>query len=669
MTLSWLARYKRLLNTVNTGGLPLLLTTMLLAVSLPISADENNQQPSESTDEQSLLFGDLPSVFTASRHEQPITKAPASVDVITSEQIKRYGWRTVSAMLGSLPGFLSTYDRAYNHVGVRGFAPPGDYNTRILVLIDGHRVNESLQDYAGLGRDFLVDVETIDRVEVVRGPASSLYGSSAFFAVVNVITQRGRDLQGTRMSGEVASFGGHQGQISHGQKFSNGLETLISASYYHSDGHEHLFFPGKDLGTANNLDGEQVERLSGKLGWEDLTLSGSFMQRKKYLPTGTAGADFGEPGTHYHDRRAYADLNYRHRFDDTWDVTGRLFWDIYEFTDDLNSRSDGQRHTFRDQWQGQWFGGEALINRTFFDKHRLTLGTEFRRNFLLHMTNNDVPPADNRLTSSIYGIYLQDEWSILDNLDLQAGGRYDHYDSFGDTANPRLGLIYEPVSGTTLKLLYGTAFRAPNTYESSYACCQGTVVGNASLKPEQIETFEFVLEQRLDEHFDLRVSPYHNVLTDHIEQKESDGFFQFGNFGSAKAHGVETQLQGHFENIEGRLSHTYQQSRSGNAASPNAPSNMVKLNLSAPLWAEKLFAGLEVQYVSQRTTVAGQRADSYTVTNLTLLTRHWLQGVELTGGIYNLFDQRYVDPASSPLKADIVSQDGLNMRLRMSVEF
>lgn len=638
-----------------------------------------NSIAAEQTDEQSALFGEIPSVFTASRHQQPITKAPASVDIITSEQIKRYGWRTVSAMLSSLPGFISTYDRAYDHVGVRGFAPPGDYNTRMLVLIDGHRVNENLQDYAGLGRDFLVDVENIERVEVVRGPASSLYGSSAMYAVVNVITQRGRDLQGAQFAGEMASYDSHRGQVSIGDKFANGIEALISASYYHSDGQENLKFPG--LGTAHNLDDEQVERLFGKTAWGDFTLSGGFMQRKKFLPAGTTGADFNEPGSFYNDHRAYADLNYHSNFGNNWDLTGRLFWDSYKFNDDLHSRFYGPLIINHDTWNGQWAGGEALLSHTFFDSHHLTLGSEFRRNYLQLMANHDENPyavwADNRLTSSISGIYLQDAWSILDNLSLQAGGRYDHYDNFGGTFNPRLGLIYQPWTDTTLKLLYGTAFRAPNAFESLYACCDGGWIGNPSLKPEQIETYEFVMEQRLNKNLDLRISPFHNRLTNVIAFT-SIPVQHFANTGNAEAHGLETQLQAHFEEIEARLSYTYQQSRSfGANPAPNSPAHMAKLNLTAPLWPEKLFAGFELQYISRRATVNNNWTGHYAIANLTLNSRHLLPGVEITGGIYNLFDEGYADPAN-PNQAPATSlsslsstipQNGRNFRIRLSYDF
>lgn len=645
-----------------------------LVIVIHSAMAEKNIMLTEYTDEQALLFNELPSVLTASRHEQPIAKAPAAVDIITAEQIKRYGWRTMAAILGSLPGFLSTYDRAYNHVGVRGFAPPGDYNTRILVLIDGHRVNESLQDYAGLGRDFLVDVENIQRVEVVRGPASALYGSNALFAVVNVITQRGRDLQGVRLAGELAYYDAYQGQASLGKKFSNGIEALLSASHYYSDGHEQLHFP--TLGNAYNLDTEEVERFTGKFSWQDFTLSGSWLNRQKFLPTGTTGTTFGESGTYYHDRRAYADLNYHHVFTGDWDVTGRLFWDGYEFDDDLPYRvSSSQRIVNRDYWQGQWFGTEVLVSHTFFDAHRITLGNEFRYNYQQVMSNNDENPytlyADNHQSSSIVGVYLQDEWALLSNLSLQAGGRWDHYDSFGDAFNPRLGLIYQPTSSTTLKLLYGRAFRAPNAFESSYTCCQSSVpwIGNANLQPEKIETFEVVWEQRLGDYFNVRFSPYYNRLTDLIGLTVSNtGIRQFQNQGNADAHGLETLLTGHYRDIEARLSHTYQQMSAGQTAS-NVPLHMVKLNLSAPIWRNVVFASIEVQHVSSRRTVKQATSSDYTIANLVLFSKHWLPGLELTGGLYNVFDEAYTDPASPPILPDVVSQDGRNLRIRLSYEF
>ena len=110
-----------------------------------------------------------------------------------------HAYRTLADVLNSVRGFYTSYDRNYSYIGVRGFARPGDYNTRVLLLIDGHRFNEPTYDMAAIGTDFPIDVSLVDKVEVIRGPASSLYGTSAFFAVINVITKTASARQGTQV--------------------------------------------------------------------------------------------------------------------------------------------------------------------------------------------------------------------------------------------------------------------------------------------------------------------------------------------------------------------------------------------------------------------------------------------------------------------------------------
>ncbi len=122
------------------------------------------------------------------------------MSVITGDDIWRFGYRTLAEALGRLPGFFTTNDRNYLYLGVRGFSGAGEYNNRILLLLDGHRLNNPVYGQAPLSADFPVDSSLIDRIEVVRGPASSLYGTSACFGVVNVITRRGRDVAGVEPS-------------------------------------------------------------------------------------------------------------------------------------------------------------------------------------------------------------------------------------------------------------------------------------------------------------------------------------------------------------------------------------------------------------------------------------------------------------------------------------
>ncbi len=109
-------------------------------------------------------------VYAASKHLQSVNDAPSSVTIVTAEEIQEYGYRTLADILESVRGFYITYDRYSSYVGVRGFGRLGDWNSRVLLLIDGNRINDVVLGQAALGTEFPLDVDLIQRVEIVRGP-------------------------------------------------------------------------------------------------------------------------------------------------------------------------------------------------------------------------------------------------------------------------------------------------------------------------------------------------------------------------------------------------------------------------------------------------------------------------------------------------------------------
>ena len=162
-------------------------------------------------------------------------EAPASVTLITAKDIQEHGYRTLAAVLQSVRGFFVTNDRNYSSLGVRGFLRPGDFNSRVLLLVDGHRLNDDVYDQAMIGTEFPIDVDLIERIEVIRGPVSSLYGSNALFGVINIFTKRRRDLAGLQLAASAASFNTKQGRISYGGQLGP-LDFLMSGSFYGSRG-------------------------------------------------------------------------------------------------------------------------------------------------------------------------------------------------------------------------------------------------------------------------------------------------------------------------------------------------------------------------------------------------------------------------------------------------
>lgn len=274
-------------------------------------------------------------VYSASKHSQAAADAPSSVTVITADEIQEHGYRTLADILRTVRGFYLTDDRNYSSVGVRGFARSGDYNTRILLLVDGHRLNDNIYDEAMIGAEFPVDIDLVQRIEIIRGSVSSLYGSNALFAVINIITKRGQDLNGLELSSEAASFNTCQGRISYGRRLKQ-LEFLISGTFYDSRGHNRLFFPAFNTpqtndGIASHADGGQLGSSLATVSFSDFTLRGVYGTREKDVPTAPYGTVFKSPGTRTTDSHNYIDLRYEHRFASSWDVLARTFYDRYVY--------------------------------------------------------------------------------------------------------------------------------------------------------------------------------------------------------------------------------------------------------------------------------------------------------------------------------------------------
>lgn len=631
-----------------------------------------------------LLFEEIPSVFSASKYEQKITEAPSAVSIVTAAEIRRYGYRTLAGLLRSLRSFHLSFERANELLGVRGFNRPGDSNSRVLLLVNGHRVNDNIFQAASVGTDFILDVDLIDRVEVVRGPSSSLYGTSAFFAVVNVITRRGRDLQGTEVAAEAGSHETWRGRLSYGERFAGGLEMLLSATSYESGGNDRLFFPEFDSPDTNDGIAEEMERdefhsLFARFSLSDLTLEGAFIDREKRIPTAPFGTVFNDPRTGGESRQAYGRLGYEHRFARQLDVQASVSYNLFhsdgDFVYDFSEDATPFFVVNRDEFRGEWWGGELQVSRRFLERHRLTLGGEFQNNLRQDLKNFDLEVfLDSRNSSDNWGVYLQDEIRLRDNLIFNLGVRHDHYDTFGGTTHPRLALIYTPLAKTTFKLLYGEAFRAPNAFEQHYHDGLATQKPNPDLAPETISTYELVCEQYLGDHLRAVAAGFYYEIDDliNLTVDPTDGLLVFRNLDRVEARGVELELEGKLKNgLEGRVSYTFQQAkdRKTDMLLSNSPKHLAKLNLIAPLYRDKFLLGIEEQYTSSRRTVTRDEAGGYAVTNLTLFGRNLYQGLRLSAGVYNLFDKKFSDPASLALRQETIEQDGRLFRFKLTYAF
>lgn len=616
----------------------------------------------------------VPIVTSASMFAQKSTEAPSSVSVLTQEDFKRYGYRTLAEALQSLQGIQVSNDRNYSFLGTRG-VNLGDFNSRVLLLIDGHRVNNNLTDGAYIGSEFLLDPDLIDRVEVVRGPGSAVYGNNAFFGVINVVTRKPGDFNNAEVSAEYGSFDSYKARATIGKTFTNGLSVLLSGTFYDSAGQKDLYFPEFDSpdhnnGIATTRNRESSGSFFGSISYRDFTLEGGFMSREKRNPTAQYQTTFNDPRLRTIDDRGYADLRFAHEFSGDLNVTAHVYYDQngyqigYPFGDPVAVA------LFKEEHFGQWWGAEVQVNKRLMDKHMIAVGADFRDDFNQEKrvfddfrTYTDL--HDSRLS---HGVFVQGDFALRSDLHFNAGVRYDQYEDFEPTFNPRLGLIYSPFARSTFKALYGSAYRAPNFLERSDVRFQ-------DLRPEEINSFELVYEQGLGRNLRSSVAGYLNRMDDLI-------VFQNGAFGNINAEsvGFELALEGAWENgLRGRASYSLQETedRSTHQRLSDSPEHLFKFAVSAPIVGDKLIGSIEYQYTSSRHTVytsgaetfPGQDAAPFGVFNVTLFSRDLLKNLEVSASVYNLLDESYTDPASRFHLQDQLPQEGRTFRVKISYRF
>lgn len=626
---------------------------------------------------EDLMKIEVATVYGASKFEQKTTEAPSSITIVTSDEIKKYGHRTLADILKSVSGFYITYDRNYYYIGVRGFGRTGDYNSRILVLIDGYRINDSLYNGALVGTEFILDIDLIDRVEIIRGPGSSLYGNNAFFAVINIITKKGRDIKGLEASAEAGSLQSYKGRLTYGNRFDNEREVLFSASAYDSNGHKRLYFreyddPATNNGIAQNLDKDKYHNLFSSISFGDFTVQGAYVSRKKFVPTASYSTVFNDPRFFTIDRQGYVSLKYSSNIYAETAVTARLYYGIYDYAGDYPYTGVLNKDT---AW-ARWWGGEFQLTKKLFERHKLIFGAEYQDNIRQDQRNYNedpyLPKLDDKKSSTNTAFYVQDEFRILDNLTLNAGLRHDNR-KYGSRTSPRAALIYGISSDTAIKLLYGEAFRAPNVYELYYHDGYNTAKPNPALVPEVIKTYEMVLEHYLKKNLRMSLSGFYYRIDSLITQEtDTDGLLVFNNADKIETKGMEFEMQHRWQaDVEGRASYTFQEARSKRTRQwlTNSPKHLAKLNAIIPVLKGKLFSGTEIQYTSSRRTLKNNRTSGFIVANLSLVGKNVTKGMDVSASLYNLFDKKFKDPGGGEHTQDAIEQDDRAFRLKLTYRF
>ncbi len=654
----------------------LLALALLTAMAGPAAAQAGPPQTTDLTALDLEQLMQLEVVFAASKRNQNPREAASVVSVVTAAEIRQYGYRTLADVLRSLPSFYISYDRNYSYVGVRGFAQPGDFNSRVLLLVNGLRTNDNVYDMAYIGEEFIVDMDLIERVEIVRGPSAAVYGSSAFFSVINVVTKTAADVAGGELSTSAASFDTYAGRATWGATSSKGIGVLLSATLSDAGG-QRLYFaefddPATNGGVVNRADAESFHKLFGSVAKGGFSAEASHVQREKEVPTGAYGTAFNDPRNRTTDKLSLASLRYD-RSSARGSMGARLHAGRFDYHGDYAYTAAAPN---QDLSTGEWWGLDLDATRSLRARHQITAGLEYRDNFRQDQQNFDPEPRavylDEQHGSRRLGVFAQDEIRLARPLALYAGIRHDWYQTFDGATSPRLGLIYTPDDATTIKVLLGRAFRAPNEYELHFSGLG--FKANPDLGPERISTLELAAVRMIGAGVGLSAAAFRNRISDLIivQRDPSDDLVAFRNAGDIDSDGVELALQvNRGRGPSGRLSYALQ--KTSNHASGerlvNSPRHMAKLQMTTALVERKLSASADAQYVSARETLSGAEAKGYAVTNVSLVAPDLFDRIEGSATIYNVFAARYGFPGNEEHTQDIIQQDGRTFRVKATVRF
>jgi iron complex outermembrane receptor protein len=631
-----------------------------------------------------LMLFDEASVSAALKYARPARETPSAVTIITKEEIRRFGYRTLADALRSVRGFFSSYDRNYAFVGIRGSVRPGDYSNRFVLLVNGHTYGDDVYQQSYVGTDFGIDMEAIERIEVVRGAGSALYGGYALFGVVNVVTKDGRTEPGGHALAEVGSYQHVRGQLRYGHTNAAGLDVYAAGSVLNVAGAPSLFYPAYDSprtndGVAHDDDDGRALNAFVSAAYRGVRFQAAANRREKGIPTGSYGTTFDDGDNETVDRRRFAELSYEPPPRHGIHLYGRLYYDSSHYHGTyVYGRTKNQ-----DDAQSDWVGSEMRARWELLARNNLTVGTEYSYHPSVQQENHDDPSGftylDDDQTYGNVGVYVQDELILLDTLSVVAGARWDRYYERLAEVSPRAAVIWNPSLRTSVKLLYGKGVRPPNAYELYYRYPVGSdrYRANPDLESEDVSTYEIVLERTLWRDIVGAMSLYRYDTAHLIDQvvvndPASDGYavFQFQNTGSARTRGIEFEVRSDLP-YDAMLRTTYSLQdawTSGVEHLANSPQHLGTANLMFPLPFE-VEGGVELLVVGPRYTLDDHKTHTAYVLNLTLNYDTPIEGLALASSVYNVLDQHYGDPGGPEHRQDQIPQDGVTFRVQLQYAF
>lgn len=628
------------------------------------------------------------SISTASG--QPLSKAPAVVSVITRADMLATGATNLAEVLEGVPGIHVRVDR----FGFRPFPQFRGANAKqTLLMINGNSVSDLMWGYGIFWKG--LPVSAIDRVEIIRGPGSALFGADASAGAINIITRTAGRIAHSDAGMRIGSFDTRSAWLQHGARLDD-VELGITAEFSTSGGYDPYIDADGIGGSGNAPNGWDNVDLRMSLAKGDWRLMYDFV-RHSDLQIGLTGGYVLDTQTRGSDSRHDLALLYSNdQFNRDWGLAAELRYQQLEYSSGDGflelppgwTEPAGTGNTaglYPDGFINRMRSGERKVSGEVsglykgIDGHAIRIGggytwqdlyrVEQYVNFGIGPNGSPLPAGGPLVDISdtpqafapekarrIVHLFVQDVWSIRDDLELTAGARYDSYSDFGSTINPRVALVWNTTDRLTSKLMYGEAFRAPN-YQELYART-ANALPNTSLGPERSQTVDLQFAFRVSPSLQLGANLFHFRQEDLIRSVVIDpvtGTRQFQNVGTHTIKGVE--LEAWWQASERvRVSGNYTVRDPGDSTyqSYDQPRRQAYARVDwtfLPGWS----MNLQTNWIGERERVAGDprpALEGYAITDATLrfsAMKKW----ELAASVRNLFDSDAREATSSRLSGDL----------------
>lgn len=620
-------------------------------------------------------------ISAASKYDQNVREAPASITIISREDIQRYGYVDIAEALAQVRDLYTSYDRNYVYVGMRGFSRPTDYNNRIAVLLNGSPLNENIWGGGPTNELSGIPIQDLERIEVIQGPASSLYGSSPMLGIINIVTHSHATLDHVQVAASGGSFGRYGLNLAASTELAKAWDLNIGLRYGGQKGQQ-LYYPEYDdsstnFGVADFRNWQRFGGFSAKVSHLGFSAQAMLSRLVVGVPTGAYGTYFN--GNNYNttefgllEARYSRDLRHNLALHTRIALNHIYYQSNYPLDDTEQASID-------DGATGRYLSTEARLQWDTHSNNRMVFGVEFVRHVQAYFFQDTIPGSffQSNTPYSTYGVFFQDEYQLSKRVILTAGARVDRLYQQLQAFSPRASINFFPTPGTTIKAHYGRAFRSPTVYE--FNIDDGYLFkGNPGLTAERIHTFELNIEQRINDHIVGRASAYHMTMTDLIDQvlDPLDGLTQFQNVATARGKGLSAELLFRYgSRLSAYTNHSLQNIRSQEGdALTNAPRQLWKAGL-ALAFARHFHIAPEIQYRDRVLNVQNSYTPAFWLLNANLAFEPdfrgkaaWANRLRLNLRARNLLNSSYGFPGGFEHRQATILQDGRNVDVLLSVD-